>query len=132
MRIGAEWIFRGRVWKFGDDINTDYMMPGFTPRGIGWKDRAMYCMRAIRPGWAERVKPGEIMVCQMTNPAWVVVFSKIKGVVTDTGGVLCHTAVVAREFGIPGVVGTGDATHRIKTGARLRVNGNTGLVEILG
>jgi phosphohistidine swiveling domain-containing protein len=79
----------------------------------------------------DQVKPGEIMVCQMTNPAWVVVFSKIKGVVTDTGGVLAHTAVVAREFGIPGVVGTGDATHRIKTGDRLRVNGNTGVVEIL-
>jgi len=79
----------------------------------------------------DQVKPGEIMVCQMTNPAWVVVFSKIKGVVTDTGGVLCHTAVVAREFGIPGVVGTGDATHRIKTGDRLRVDGNTGMVEIV-
>ena len=80
----------------------------------------------------DQVKPGEIMVCQMTNPAWVVVFSKIKGVVTDTGGVLCHTAVVAREFGIPGVVGTGDATYRIKTGNRVRVNGTTGMVEILG
>lgn len=80
----------------------------------------------------DQVKPGEIMVCIMTNPAWVVVFSKIKGVVTDTGGVLCHTAIVAREFGIPGVVGTGDATHRIKTGNRVRVNGNTGVVEILG
>jgi len=79
----------------------------------------------------DQVKPGEIMVCQITNPAWVVVFSKIKGVVTDTGGVLCHTAVVAREFGIPGVVGTGDATHRIKTGDRLRVDGNTGMVEIV-
>ena len=79
----------------------------------------------------DQVKPGEIMVCQMTNPAWVVVFSKIKGVVTDTGGVLCHTAVVAREFGIPGVVGTGDATHRIKTGDRVRVSGSTGVVEIL-
>jgi phosphohistidine swiveling domain-containing protein len=80
----------------------------------------------------DQVKPGEIMVCQMTNPAWVVVFSKVKGVVTDTGGVLCHTAVVAREFGIPGVVGTGDATYRIKTGNRVRVNGSTGVVEILG
>jgi len=80
----------------------------------------------------DQVKPGEIMVCQMTNPAWVVVFSKVKGVVTDTGGVLCHTAVVAREFGIPGVVGTGDATYRIKTGNRVRVNGSTGMVEILG
>jgi len=86
----------------------------------------------LSPEQFDQVKPGEIMVCQMTNPAWVVVFSKIKGVITDTGGVLCHTAVVAREFGIPGVVGTSDATARIKTGDRLRVNGNIGVVEILG
>ena len=64
----------------------------------------------------DKVKSGEILVCIMTNPAWVVLFSKIKAVVTDTGGVLAHTAVVAREFGIPGVVGTGDATYRIKDG----------------
>ena len=80
----------------------------------------------------DQMKKGEIMVCIMTNPAWVVVFSKISAVVTDTGGVLAHTAVVAREFGIPAVVGTGDATYRIKTGDRVRVNGNTGVVEILG
>ena len=80
----------------------------------------------------DKVKSGEILVCIMTNPAWVVLFSKIKGVVTDTGGVLAHTAVVAREFGIPGVVGTGDATYRIKTGDRIRVNGSTGTVDILG
>ena len=86
----------------------------------------------LDPKEFDAVKKGEIMICVMTNPAWVVVFSKIKGVVTDTGGVLAHTAVVAREFGIPGVVGTGDATYRIKTGDRVRVNGNTGVVEILG
>jgi phosphohistidine swiveling domain-containing protein len=80
----------------------------------------------------DKVKSGDILVCIMTNPAWVVLFSKIKAVVTDTGGVLAHTAVVAREFGIPGVVGTGDATHRIKDGDHLRVNGSTGTVEILG
>jgi pyruvate,water dikinase len=80
----------------------------------------------------DKVKSGQILVCIMTNPAWVVLFSKIKAVVTDTGGVLAHTAVVAREFGIPGVVGTGDATYRIKDGDRLRVNGSTGTVEILG
>lgn len=79
----------------------------------------------------DQVKRGDIVVCIMTNPAWVVLFSKIKAVVTDTGGVLCHTAVVSREFGIPAVVGTGDATHRIKTGSRVRVNGSTGVVEIL-
>jgi len=86
----------------------------------------------LGPEEFDAVKKGEIMVCKMTNPAWVVVFSKIKGVVTDTGGVLAHTAVVAREFGIPGVVGTGDATYRIKTGDHIRINGSTGIVEILG
>ena len=79
----------------------------------------------------DQVQNGEIMVCQMTNPAWVVVFSKIKAAVTDTGGVLSHTAIVAREFGIPAVVGSSDATQKIETGDRIRVNGSTGLVEIL-
>jgi phosphohistidine swiveling domain-containing protein len=83
------------------------------------------------PSEFDEVKRGEIMVCLMTNPAWVIVFSKIKGVVTDAGGVLSHTAVVSREFGIPAVVGTGDATRRIKTGDRIRVNGLTGIVDIL-
>ena len=83
------------------------------------------------PSEFDTVKKGEIMVCLMTNPAWVIVFSKIKGVVTDAGGVLSHTAVVSREFGIPAVVGTGDATRCIKTGDRIRVNGFTGVVDIL-
>ena len=80
---------------------------------------------------ADRVKQGEVLVCQMTNPAWVVLFTKIAGLVTDAGGVASHPAVVAREFGIPAVVGTSDATARIKTGDRVRVNGATGIVEIL-
>jgi phosphoenolpyruvate synthase/pyruvate phosphate dikinase len=80
---------------------------------------------------ADRVVEGEILVCQMTNPAWVVLFTKIAGLVTDAGGVASHPAVVAREFGIPAVVGTSDATGRIKTGDRVRVNGATGVVHIL-
>jgi pyruvate,water dikinase len=67
----------------------------------------------------------------MTNPAWVVLFTKITGLVTDAGGTVSHPAVVAREFGIPAVVGTSNATERIKTGDRVRVNGSTGVVEIL-
>jgi pyruvate,water dikinase len=84
------------------------------------------------PTQFDEVKKGEIMVCKMTNPAWVVVFTKIKGLVTDSGGVLAHPAVVSREFGIPAVVGTSVATEKIKTGMRIRVNGNTGRVEIIG
>ena len=77
------------------------------------------------------MQQGEILVCRMTNPAWVVLFTKIKGLVTEAGGTVSHPAVVAREFGIPAVVGTGNAGERIKTGDRIRVNGATGVVEVL-
>ena len=77
------------------------------------------------------VRAGDILICQMTNPAWVVLFTKIVGLVTDAGGTASHPAVLSREFGIPAVVGTSVATAQIKDGDRVRVNGNTGLVEIL-
>jgi pyruvate,water dikinase len=67
----------------------------------------------------------------MTNPAWVVLFTKIVGLVTDAGGTVSHPAVLSREFSIPCVVGTDVATQKIKSGDRIRINGTTGLVEIL-
>ena len=79
----------------------------------------------------DEVRDGDILVCQMTNPAWVVLFTKIAGLVTDTGGTTSHPAVLAREFGIPAVIGTSVATQRIATGDRLRVDGSTGLVQII-
>ena len=77
------------------------------------------------------VRAGDILVCQMTNPAWVVLFTKIVGLVTDAGGTVSHPAVLSREFGIPAVVGTSVGTEQIKNGDRVRINGTTGLVEIL-
>ncbi len=77
------------------------------------------------------VADGDILVCQMTNPAWVVLFTKIAGLVTDTGGTTSHPAVLSREFGIPAVVGTSVATRRIRTGDRIRVDGSAGTVEVL-
>ena len=77
------------------------------------------------------VRAGDILVCQMTNPAWVVLFTKIVGLVTDAGGTVSHPAVLSREFGIPAVVGTSVGTEQIKNGDRIRLNGTTGLVEIL-
>jgi len=79
----------------------------------------------------DQVRDGDILVCQMTNPAWVVLFTKIAGLVTDTGGTTSHPAVLAREFGIPAVIGTSDATHRIATGDTIRVDGGAGRVDIL-
>jgi phosphohistidine swiveling domain-containing protein len=83
------------------------------------------------PEQFDSVRQGEVLVCKMTNPAWVVVFTKIAGLVTDSGGTVSHPAVIAREFGIPAVVGTSVATERISTGDRVRVNGSTGTVELL-
>ena len=77
------------------------------------------------------VREGDILVCQMTNPAWVVLFTKIAGLVTDTGGTTSHPAVLAREFGIPAVIGTSVATSRIATGDRITIDGTAGRVEIL-
>jgi pyruvate,water dikinase len=76
------------------------------------------------------VAEGDILICQMTNPAWVVLFTKIIAVVTDTGGTTSHPAVLAREFGIPAVVGTSEATHKIASGDRIRVDGTNGTVDI--
>jgi pyruvate,water dikinase len=79
----------------------------------------------------DEVRQGDIVVCQMTNPAWVVLFTKMIGLVTDAGGLTSHPAVLSREFGIPAVVGTSTATRTIKTGDRIRVNGSTGVVDVL-
>ncbi len=85
----------------------------------------------LREEQFDEVRAGEIVVCQMTNPAWVVLFTKIIGLVTDAGGTTSHPAVLSREFGIPAVVGASVATHVIRGGDRIRVNGTSGLVEIV-
>ena len=79
-----------------------------------------------------QIKEGEILVCPVTNPSWGPVFGKIAAAVSDIGGTMSHAAIVAREYGMPAVVGTGAATKRITTGQRLRVDGNLGIVTILG
>ena len=79
----------------------------------------------------DSLQVGEILVCQMTNPAWQVLYGKIIAVVTDAGGTVSHPAVLASEYGIPAVVGTSIATWSIKTGDRIRVDGSAGVVEII-
>ena len=77
------------------------------------------------------VQDGEILVCGSTSPAWAPIFSRIIATVTDIGGVMSHTAIVCREYGLPAVVGTGRATGQIKTGQRIRVDGTNGTVTLL-
>jgi len=78
-----------------------------------------------------RLQQGDILVCQVTNPTWAPIFQKIGAAVSDIGGSMSHMAIVAREYGLPAVVGTGTATQKIKDGQRIRVDGGRGIVEIL-
>jgi len=79
----------------------------------------------------DRLRHGDILVCHITNPSWAPVFQKIAAAVSDIGGSMSHAAIVAREYGLPAVVGTGTATQKIKDGQRLRVDGGRGVVTIL-
>ena len=72
---------------------------------------------------------GSILVCRSTSPSWTPLIARSSAVVTDTGGVLAHTAIVAREFGIPCVVGTKNATSLIKDGMTITVDGGEGTVR---
>ena len=77
------------------------------------------------------VQQGEVLVCPVTAPSWGPVFPKIAAAVSDIGGMMSHAAIVAREYGLPAVVGTGHATKLIKTGDRVRVDGDNGTVTII-
>jgi pyruvate, water dikinase len=77
------------------------------------------------------LQPGEILVAPITAPSWAAAFAVATGVITDIGGMMCHAAIVCREYGIPAVVGTGFATARLTTGQRVRINGKAGTVVVL-
>ncbi len=78
-----------------------------------------------------QIQPGEILVAPLTAPSWTPAFGLIKAVVTDTGGIMAHAAIVGREYGIPAVVGCQDATMKIKTGDRIKVDGDLLRVYVL-
>ena len=83
------------------------------------------------PDQGDQLQPGEVLVAVTTNVGWTPIFPRAAAVVTDVGAPLSHAAIVARELGIPAVVGCGSATTRLRTGDRVRVDGGQGTVEIL-
>jgi pyruvate,water dikinase len=87
--------------------------------------------RLDRPEDGDRFQAGEILVTKQTDIAWTLLFPRAAAIVTDVGAPLSHAAIVARELGIPAVVGCGDATMRLRTGDWVRVDGGRGIVEIL-
>ena len=82
------------------------------------------------PGEFDQMQPNDILVAKITTPAWTPLFALASGVVTDVGGILSHGSIVAREYHIPAVLGTGLATERIQSGQRITVDGDSGVVTI--
>jgi pyruvate,water dikinase len=80
---------------------------------------------------AADLEAGDILVTAFTDPSWTLLFVAITGLVTEVGGLMTHGAVIAREYGLPAVVGVEQATRLIRDGQRVRVNGSGGFVEIL-
>jgi pyruvate,water dikinase len=116
-----EWAAGGR-----DDGNT---LTGFAGSQGVVEGPARVILEVERLG---ELEAGEILVAPITSPSWTPVFGRIAAAVSDIGGIMSHAAIVSREYGLPAVVGTGDATSRIKTGDRLRVDGDAGVVTIVG
>jgi phosphohistidine swiveling domain-containing protein len=119
---------RVREWA-ADDRDAGSSLTGFAGSPGVVEGPARVILEIERLG---ELEPGEILVAPVTSPSWTPVFGKIGAAVSDIGGIMSHAAIVSREYGLPAVVGTGNATSRIKTGDRLRVDGDRGTVTILG
>ncbi len=118
------WL-RSLESKTSEDITELHGSPG----SAGIVEGKARVIRTVEQ--LEQLEKGEIMVAPTTSPSWVPVFTKIIGAVTDVGGPMCHAAIVCREYGLPTVVGTGNATSVIKTGDLIRIDGNEGTVKIV-
>jgi pyruvate,water dikinase len=108
-------------------------LAGDTIEGVGASSgRVTAPARVLRgPEDFGEMRPGDVLVAGITTPAWTPLFAIAAAVVTDVGGPLSHGSIVAREYGIPAVLGTGIATRRIESGQRIRVDGDAGTVTLL-
>ena len=87
--------------------------------------------RVVHDPQTETLNPGDILIASFTDPGWTPLFINAGGLITEVGGAMTHGSVVAREYGIPAVVGVRDATTKLQTGQHVRVDGNRGVIEIL-
>jgi phosphohistidine swiveling domain-containing protein len=86
----------------------------------------------LSPANFDQMRSDTILVCPTTTPAWTPLFAQARGLVTDIGGVAAHGSIVAREYGIPAVMGTGNGTRRIVSGQQVTVDGDASTVTLLG
>jgi pyruvate,water dikinase len=111
-----------------EEPHTDDVINGIAASGGVYEGPA----RRVRgPVEFERIVKGDVLLTESTTEAFNILLPLLGAIITDSGGLLSHSAIVAREYGIPGVVGTRDATERIADGARVRVDGDAGAVTVL-
>ncbi len=112
---------------------ADQAQTGSTITGVaGSSGRVTATARVVDgPAGFAALQPGEVLVARITTPAWTPLFTRAAAVVTDVGGPLSHSSIVAREYGIPAVLGTGSATGRIRSGQQVIVDGDRGTVTLL-
>jgi pyruvate,water dikinase len=116
-----------RLPRLAGATPSDNALVSGTPASPGTASGAVRVIRSALE--FDELQPGEILVAPLTAPAWTPLFSRAAGVVTDVGSLASHASIVAREYGIPAIVGCGDATARLRTGMRVRIDGSTGNVE---
>lgn len=129
-RRGSKAIDAALFQLFGvsEAPNTDTVLTGLAVNTGVYEGPARL---VASPADFARIKAGDVLVTRMTSPYFNVVLPLLGAIVTDRGGQLCHAAIVAREYGIPGIVGTREATAKIADGSRVRVDGASGEVHLL-
>ena len=136
--LGAAWLGAGTSIIDRATLSFAGAPPPSSEPGVvrghpGSSGRARGIARvAHTPADAARIAQGEVLVTQMTAAPWTPLFARIAALVTDAGGALSHSAIVAREYGIPAVVGTGHGTSLIRDGEEIEVDGDAGVVRIVG
>ncbi|OAI42060.1 hypothetical protein AYO38_11765 [bacterium SCGC AG-212-C10] len=120
---------------FNDFFGRSIIEPSGNPKELkgtpSSRGRVTGTARVVRTlADADRIEEGDILICDMTTPAWTPLFASLAAIVSNSGGPLSHCAVVAREYGVPCVTGTRIATSFVPDGARITVDGSTGLVRI--
>jgi len=120
-------LFKGMMPAASDE------QAGDTIKGVGASGGQVTAPARVLGGPKDfgQMRPGEVLVAAITTPAWTPLFAMASAVVTDVGGPLSHSSIVAREYGIPAVLGTGVATRRIRSGQNIRVDGDAGTVTLL-
>jgi phosphohistidine swiveling domain-containing protein len=124
----ATGIAMGQLFGSSEEAHEEHVLRGLAASGGVYEGPAR---RVSGPSEFDRIVQGDVLVTESTTEAFNILLPLLGAIVTDSGGLLSHSAIVAREYGIPGVVGTRDATDRIPDGARVAVNGDAGEVTVL-